>query len=146
VEKLLLVSPCGVGERPSDEELKEKIKDSGWMFNLVAKVWEMDVSPQGIARGLGPLGKRLLSGYTDRRFGHLEESEKEFFNGYFTSISLQKGSGEVYDFANFQYSVSKLLLPGAWARFPLHHRLPEIGKSIPISFMYGTSGKRLLNE
>jgi hypothetical protein len=62
VEKLLLISPAGVGERPTDEELKEKAKNSGWLYNLASKVWEMDISPQGIVRGLGPLGKTLLSG------------------------------------------------------------------------------------
>ncbi|KAL3897432.1 MAG: hypothetical protein SGCHY_003423, partial [Lobulomycetales sp.] len=67
--------------------------------------------------------------YTDRRFAHLSEKERELFSKYFASITLQKGSGE--------YSVSKLLLPGAWARFPLHDRLPRLG--IPVSFLYGST-------
>jgi pimeloyl-ACP methyl ester carboxylesterase len=62
VDKLLLVSPAGVNERPSHEELKEKAENSGWVFSLIFKVWSMDVSPQGIARGLGPFGKKLISG------------------------------------------------------------------------------------
>lgn len=129
VEKLILISPAGVGERPSEEELKEKAKNSGWFYNLAAKLWEYDFSPQGIARGLGPLGKRIIAGYTERRFGHLKPEEHEHFTKYFENITIQKGSGE--------YCVSKLLLPGAWARFPLHNRVSEF--QFPVSFMYGST-------
>ncbi|GBC04047.1 hypothetical protein RclHR1_05490010 [Rhizophagus clarus] len=129
VERLILVSPVGVPRNPqNDPEFHNSDGRSirqipGWVIRL----WNANFTPQLILRWLGPLGPSLVSKYTSRRFSHLEEVDQLDLHDYIYHISTATGSGE--------YSVTRLLEPGAYARKPLIDRLHEI--KMPTTFLYG---------
>lgn len=113
----------------------------GWLVWL----WDANVSPFSIVRMAGPLGPRLVSGWSARRFNHLPVPEKESLHTYSYALCQQSGSGE--------YAMPYILAPGAYARSPLINRIQEVGRGIitpataatpevketglPVVFMYG---------
>ncbi|KAK4228822.1 putative cardiolipin-specific deacylase, mitochondrial [Podospora fimiseda] len=113
----------------------------GWLVWL----WDANVSPFSVVRMAGPLGPRLVSGWSARRFNHLPAPEKESLHNYTYALCQQTGSGE--------YAMPYILAPGAYARSPLINRIQEVGRGvirpasentpevrengIPIVFMYG---------
>ena len=113
-------------------------------------LWDANVSPFSFVRMAGPLGPRLVSGWTARRFSHLPEEEAQALHDYAYSLFRQKGSGE--------YALAYLLAPGAFARSPLIRRIGRVGrgeyvensskqsthpaqrtkeKGLPVIFVYG---------
>ncbi|CAK43637.1 uncharacterized protein An01g02690 [Aspergillus niger] len=92
-----------------------------------AYLWDANISPFSLVRWAGPLGPRLVSGWTSRRFSHLPAEEAKSLHDYSYSIFSMRGSGE--------YALSYILAPGAFARSPLIRRIE--GNGLPIIFMYG---------
>ncbi|KAK9474877.1 Alpha/Beta hydrolase protein [Dipodascopsis tothii] len=90
-------------------------------------LWERHVSPFSVIRLAGPLGPRLVSGWTQRRFSKLSTAEFEALHSYTYNIFNARGSGE--------YALPYLLAPGAYARFPLINRLDKL--RCPTLWMYG---------
>ncbi|KAJ3288408.1 hypothetical protein HK104_008190 [Borealophlyctis nickersoniae] len=125
VEKMILISPAGVGKPPEDLATPRR---RGMLFSLFRTLWSYGVTPMSIVRLGGPWGPSLVRKYTSRRFAYLDQTDAEDLHGYMYHISAQPGSGE--------YALSRLLLPGAWARIPLHDRVK--GLSMPTTFIYGT--------
>ena len=81
-----------------------------------------------IIRMLGPLGgANLVTRYSSSRFANLEKDQLKRFDEYLYHICAQPGSGE--------YALSRLLLPGAYARLPLSSRLSKL--TMPTTFIYG---------
>jgi cardiolipin-specific phospholipase len=117
----------------------------GWLYYL----WEANmVSPFTFVRWSGPLGPRLVSGWTSRRFSMLPEEEAQALHDYSYALFRQRGSSE--------YALAYLLAPGAFARSPMIRRIQGVGRQplpsptspssssselretgIPIIFMYG---------
>jgi cardiolipin-specific phospholipase len=87
-----------------------------WLVYL----WDANVSPFSFIRWAGPLGPRLVSGWTSRRFSHLPPDEAESLHHYSYSLFRQRGSGE--------YALAHILAPGAFARSPLIRRIGEVGR------------------
>lgn len=129
VERLILVSPVGIPRNPQNDpefynsDGRGVRQIPGW----VSRLWNAHFTPQLILRCLGPFGPSLVSKYTTRRFSHLEEVDQLDLHDYIYHISTATGSGE--------YSVTRLLEPGAYARNPLIDRLHEI--KMPTTFLYG---------
>ncbi|KAF8461691.1 Alpha/Beta hydrolase protein, partial [Kalaharituber pfeilii] len=90
-------------------------------------LWEANVSPFSLVRWSGPLGPRLVSGWTSRRFSFLPTAESQALHTYSYSLFRQRGSGE--------YALAYILAPGAYARNPLIWRIGKVG--IPTVLMYG---------
>lgn len=89
----------------------------GW----VAYLWEANVlSPFSFVRWSGPLGPRLVSGWTSRRFAHLPDEEAKALHDYSYSLFRQRGSSE--------YALAYILAPGAFARNPLIRRIQGVGR------------------
>ena len=82
--------------------------------------WDANVSPFSLVRLAGPLGPRLVSGWTARRFSHLPSDEAQALHDYAYSLFRQKGSGE--------YALAYVLAPGAFARSPLIRRIAQVGR------------------
>ncbi|EEY14916.1 abhydrolase domain-containing protein [Verticillium alfalfae VaMs.102] len=110
----------------------------GWF----AWLWDANVSPFSVVRFSGPLGPRIVSGWTSRRFNHLPTAEALSLHDYAFSVFRQKGSGE--------YALPYILAPGAYARSPIIDRIEGVGRQtvekngqkiketgIPIVMMYG---------
>ena len=83
-------------------------------------LWDANVSPFSLVRWSGPLGPRLVSGWTSRRFSHLGPEEAQALHTYAYSLFKQRGSGE--------YALSYILAPGAFARSPLIRRIQGVGR------------------
>lgn len=90
----------------------------GWLVWL----WDANISPFSIVRLAGPLGPRFVSGWTSRRFNHLETDEAQRLHDYAYSLFRQRGSGE--------YALAYLLAPGAHARRPLINRIQDVGRQV----------------
>lgn len=85
-------------------------------------LWEANVSPFSIVRWSGPLGPRLVSGWTSRRFSHLPAEEAQALHNYSYSLFRLRGSGE--------YALTYILAPGAFARHPLIRRIHGVGRQM----------------
>lgn len=87
-----------------------------------AYLWDANISPFSLVRWTGPLGPRLVSGWTSRRFSHLPADEAKALHDYSYSIFSQRGSGE--------YALAYILAPGAFARSPLIRRFHGVGRQM----------------
>jgi len=156
LDKLILASPVGIPEDPwavnsdmpepevsaisaefSQDQSQSTAKKAssppaaprrpipGWLTYL----WEANISPFSFVRWSGPLGPRLVSGWTSRRFNMLPPAESSALHTYAYSLFRQHGSGE--------YALAYLLAPGAFARDPLMKRLDKVEKSVEMVFLYG---------
>ncbi|KAI4135725.1 MAG: hypothetical protein LQ347_000405 [Umbilicaria vellea] len=85
-------------------------------------LWDANISPFSLVRWSGPLGPRLVSGWTSRRFSHLPADQAQALHDYAYSLFRQRGSGE--------YALSYILAPGAFARSPLIRRIQGIGRQM----------------
>lgn len=89
-------------------------------------LWDANISPFMFVRWSGPLGPRLVSGWTSRRFSHLPSEEALALHDYSYSLFKLTGSGE--------YALAYILAPGAFARSPLIRRIGGIGRqTLPVS-------------
>lgn len=102
--KLLMVSPGAI--------LKHRTKVQVPAY--FAKLWEQNISPFTLIRQAGPLGSKLVSMWSSRRFANLPKKEADLLHRYAYGIFNSPGSGE--------YMLNYLLAPGADARFPLVER------------------------
>lgn len=147
LNKLILASPVGVPEdpyavnselpEPGDSTMQEEIaqdqsasasskgpKDTKrrplpkWLTYL----WDQNISPFSLVRWSGPLGPRLVSGWTSRRFSQLPPEEAQALHDYAYSLFRQRGSGE--------YALAYVLAPGAFARSPLIKRIGNVGRGL----------------
>lgn len=103
-KKLLMVSPGAV--------IKHRKKV--FVPSYFAKLWEQNISPFTLVRKAGPLGSKLVSMWSSRRFAHLPKNEQVLLHRYAYGIFQSPGSGE--------YMLNFLLAPGADARHPLIER------------------------
>lgn len=85
-------------------------------------LWDANISPFSLVRWSGPLGPRLVSGWTSRRFSAMPEPEAKALHDYAYSLFRQRGSGE--------YALAYILAPGAFARSPLIRRIGHVGRGI----------------
>ena len=135
VKHLIMVCPAGVGRRPDDwvppASLQSPWTVRGQLFRLAVAAWESGITPGGIIRTLGPYGKRLVEGYTRRRFQsrghHFTEEEVVAFQAYMYHVLAAPGSGE--------FALNKILEPFAYPRAPLEDRMDEL--KVPVTFVYG---------
>ncbi len=85
-------------------------------------LWDANVTPFTLVRATGPLGPRLVSGWTSRRFNHLPSEEAQALHTYSYTLFRQKGSGE--------FALPYLLAPGAFARSPVINRIQDVGRQV----------------
>lgn len=108
--------PRNGGSRANEKAEPRRRPYSKWLTYL----WDANVSPFSIVRWAGPLGPRLVSYWTTRRFSHLPPEEMQAMHDYSYSLFTQKGSGE--------FALSYVLAPGAFARSPLIRRIQGVGR------------------
>lgn len=103
-KKILMVSPGAVIRH----------RNKVFVPTYFAKLWEQNISPFTLVRKAGPLGSKLVSMWSSRRFARLPRNEAELLHRYAYGIFQSPGSGE--------YMLNYLLAPGADARHPLIER------------------------
>ncbi|RPB28980.1 alpha/beta-hydrolase [Terfezia boudieri ATCC MYA-4762] len=117
-------SPLNTADKKTPTPPRRPI--SKWLSYL----WEQNISPFSLVRWSGPLGPRLVSAWTSRRFSQLPGDESTVLHTYAYSLFRQRGSGE--------YALAFLLAPGAYARNPLLKRIGKVGwQGVPTVLMYG---------
>ncbi|KAL6454012.1 CLD1 Cardiolipin-specific deacylase 1 [Candida maltosa Xu316] len=102
--KLLMVSPGAVIKHRKPVSVPK----------YFTKLWEQNISPFTIVRKAGPLGSKVVSGWSSRRFAKLSPKAGKLLHKYSYAIFQGNGSGE--------YMLNFLLAPGADARHPLIDR------------------------
>ena len=146
LNKLILASPVGIPEdpyavddnasEPESSTMQSEFTQSQGQSTAPAKaqaqppkrkmpwwltsLWDANISPFSLVRLSGPLGPRLVSGWTSRRFSHLPDDEAQALHDYSYSLFRQRGSGE--------YALAHVLAPGAFARSPLIRRIQGVGR------------------
>lgn len=147
VEKLILVSPVGVPKNPYEkvtspeptintsepptslgaefQDKDEKVQKDP-LPKWVTVLWDANFSPFSFVRFAGPLGPKLVSGWTGRRFSHIPPTQQNLLHSYAYEIFKKRGSGE--------YALAYLLAPGAYAR---SHLLNVIPTRVPVLMLYG---------
>lgn len=117
VQHLVLVGSAGFS---SETERITKFL-STWKGSILNQIWESNLTPQKIIRGLGPWGPDLVRKYTSARFVKystgelLTESESNLLTDYVYHTLAAKASGELCLKYIFSF--------GAFARSPLLHRV-----------------------
>jgi cardiolipin-specific phospholipase len=146
VEKLILASPVGMGEKTCNSPatnmalraelpLKQRL-----LYGFAEWAWGAYWTPQALIRLLGPFGWRLPDMYVTRRFQHAREAGTKGnttdadFKEYMHQLSAQRACGE--------YCLGELLEFGVWAKKPVGSRFVERWKQLgngapPVTFLYG---------
>ena len=129
VQKLILASPVGVPEERSDvEESMSKMSFAQRkLIGLFRDMWENGHTPQSFVRSSGRFGQYLLRQYALKRFPTVQGQDNDDMFDYILAISCMDGSGE--------FSINRILKPGAWARRPLGRKLHQL--TMPTMFIYG---------
>ncbi|CAE7028361.1 hypothetical protein P3342_006175 [Pyrenophora teres f. teres] len=105
------------GDSTKEAKQPPKRRLPWWLYSL----WEANmISPFTFVRWSGPLGPRLVSGWTSRRFSQLPEEEAQALHDYSYALFRQRGSSE--------YALAYLLAPGAFARSPMIRRIQGVGR------------------
>ena len=97
--------------------------------------WNLNLTPQRFLRFASTFSdawsRDLVQKYVDMRFAvaFRDPQQKQAIAHYLHAISVAPGSGE--------FAVKTLMLPGAWARLPLMHRLPALPPNLPVVYIYG---------
>lgn len=102
--KMIMCSPGAVIKHKNPMPIPDYFK----------RLWERNISPFTLVRKAGPLGLKVVSGWSSRRFSELSNKEMELLHRYSYGIFNSPGSGE--------YMLNFLLAPGADARLPLVDR------------------------
>jgi abhydrolase domain-containing protein 5 len=137
VQHLIMVCPAGVGRRPEDWTLPEQLRSpwsfKGQLYRMAVAAWNSGITPGAMVRAGGPLGKKIVEGYTRNRFKrqghHLNEEEVSAFEKYMYHVVAAPGSGE--------FALNKILEPFAYPRAPLENRMHEL--KVPVTFIYGSN-------
>lgn len=122
VDKLILVSPFGVPESPIEPpERAPKV------VSLMDSIWRNKLSPQDIARFLGPYGSDAVEAVLARRFPRLPVKDRDALAKYTHHIWVNEASGE--------YALHSMFHPFGYAKSPLGGRLLHL--QTPTYFIYG---------
>ncbi|CAN0390481.1 unnamed protein product [Pylaiella littoralis] len=131
IDKLVLASPVGFPEEPegSREAVESRPFSQRNLIKFVRWGWAKGITPGDVVRTMGPLGYRMMMGYSNRRFQDAEFDKRALGDYLYHNLAATQGSGE--------RALSRLLKPGAWAISPLKHRLPKVDPSVPVHFIFG---------
>jgi pimeloyl-ACP methyl ester carboxylesterase len=125
LHRLLLVSPVGLPD--ADPRTLERVANAPWYFRLGFSMWKSGYSPMAV-----PGTWWMLGFHGNNRYNDASWTTKELLRQYF-----------YYNWCNGDPSAgarthATLLTPGAYARNPLHARVPQlVGKVARISCIYG---------
>eukprot|EP00127_Corallochytrium_limacisporum_P000317 Clim_evm12s11 gene=Clim_evmTU12s11 len=128
VEKLVLVSPVGIPEKPKVLFPQIKTAKARMLVGLMRVGWGMNITPGWILRSVTEArGRSIVDTYVQSRFLGLKEHERQIISDYMYAISVLPGSSE--------YCMNSILQAGAYARQPLINRIEDL--DAPVTFLYG---------
>jgi cardiolipin-specific phospholipase len=137
VRKLVLVSPCGLLDRPPQTEGDDEAAITGFFPGLVDAAWSANWTPGSVIRMLGPLGESAVHSALNRRLGRAlpDEQDISVLADYTFHTMAARGSSE--------YCMNSLLQPvfrsdqqgGVYARRSLQNQLASM--KMPVTVMHG---------
>jgi len=143
IESLVLISPAGISNRPSEDSL---VPDHviNWRVRMIQKLWKLTLTPQTIIRFLGKnwgqdLVRRAVYGRFTRKWSPLE---LELLSQYLYHISAAPGNGEfalnaILEPLIYKSSIStRPYQVGIFAINPLETKIRQHLK-IPLLMLYG---------
>ncbi|CDW85672.1 UNKNOWN [Stylonychia lemnae] len=139
IEKVFLISPIGMPEKPDEYGSQHFVRNFDKMApslaaRLIYQMWQRNYTPFHVLRWSGQLGtKRFLKSYMSTRLKKVSQQEEaQEISHYLHQIFLRPACGE--------YALNCILQVGAFARQPLIYRLPtfnEIENAPKVVFIYG---------
>jgi len=145
VEKLILASPVGLGEKEFDSPMTDPIARASmpwrrrFLINLAQRAWERSWTPQAVVRLLGPFGRKPVVRYVQNRFAKARAAGTQLIDDiamtdYLHQLYAQPGCGE--------YCLGEILKFGVRAKQPLAARFAESMRQLgtdapPVSLLYG---------
>jgi pimeloyl-ACP methyl ester carboxylesterase len=139
VERLILLSPVGVPDESSPEQVARKQdfqNGLGWKGKLGTSVFQSlfqyDFTSAGsILRTLPESkGLQMAQGYIERRLPAIKDTvEQSNVADYLYRNNMLPGSGE--------YCLNRILTPYVMAKNPLVHRIPKLQHIASVHFLYG---------
>ncbi|KAK1391657.1 putative 1-acylglycerol-3-phosphate O-acyltransferase [Heracleum sosnowskyi] len=133
LQHLILVGTAGFSSETEHRSEQFSKFRSTWKGAIINHLWESNLTPSKVIRGLGPWGPDLVRKYTTNRFGTyssgdvLNEEESKLLTDYVYHTLATKPSGELCLKYIFSF--------GAFARSPLLNSASEW--KVPTSFIYG---------
>lgn len=132
VSHLLLLSPVGVPEGPSDAALAASLAAMPWgrrtLFGTFRRLWRASVTPQSIVRAGGAaVGRPLLTKYVTARFPWMDAPASAATAEYLYELFAAPVGSEA--------AIVRLLRPGLYAYQPAVRWLPSV--RMPTTFLYG---------
>nr|XP_017241300.1 PREDICTED: 1-acylglycerol-3-phosphate O-acyltransferase-like [Daucus carota subsp. sativus] len=133
IQHLILVGTAGFSSETEHRSEQFTKFRSTWKGAIINHLWESNLTPSKVIRGLGPWGPDLVRKYTTNRFGTysagdvLNEEESKLLTDYVYHTLASKASGELCLKYIFSF--------GAFARSPLLNSASEW--KVPTSFIYG---------
>jgi cardiolipin-specific phospholipase len=138
VQRLLLLSPAGVGNYPThnfDEEVAKRREEGGRVPSnkvicLIKKAWKDQISPFGILRKIGPFGsKGLVKKAVTRRMPTISAEEQHALGTYLPQVLMRAGSTEYALFVCFRPFMKAI------QGLESEEIVPSL--PMPVSFVYG---------
>eukprot|EP00756_Hemistasia_phaeocysticola_P022245 Hpha_TRINITY_DN15821_c4_g11::TRINITY_DN15821_c4_g11_i1::g.188633::m.188633/K13698/ABHD4; abhydrolase domain-containing protein 4 len=132
VQRLVLVDPWGVQERPDDFHAKVKDRFGSIKGPLITRVAGWGVSPLSITRGMGPWGPGLLPKYRPdlvRMWGQTYGQPEAVAHYIWHCNSQTPATGD--------QAFMAMQLPIAFAHLPVSRRFEEFPAELPVHFVYG---------
>ena len=133
VDRLILLSPVGVPEEDPEKDplarpdipLRFKV-----LFNTFRYLWSRGTTPGSFARSIPQSQARnMIDKYVEGRLPQVTcSNERQLLGDYLFHSAMLPGSGE--------FSLNRILKPGAYARKPTVSRIPNLAVS-HVSFVYG---------
>lgn len=137
LQSLCLASPVGLVQKRPQNDSQGADQKAPLGLRLLDAAWSANVTPQWMARMLGPArGRKLVERAVSGRFaGKISEPElQRLLSEYLYHITVARGSGE--------FAMNSILTPnvasndlGVFARQPLNEDLKSL--SIPLHVLYG---------
>lgn len=130
IQKLILMSPVGLPEKPEDFSIENLVNRTDSKLGKIGikfayHVWENNWPMFGVLRKASTSrSKKILGNYVRNRMELEDEEEQEAMIELFHQVMTRDCSSEV--------AISMILEFGAYARQPLHSKLPDL--QIPVCF------------
>ena len=133
VDRLILLSPVGVPEQdPENDPLSKPDVPLRFkvLFGTFRYLWSRGTTPGSFARSIPQSQARnMIDKYVEGRLPQVTcSNERQVLGDYLFHSAMLPGSGE--------FSLNRILKPGAYARKPMVSRIPNLNVS-NVSFAYG---------
>lgn len=126
IQHLILADPWGMNEKPADGR-----RSIPFAFRVIVGIVS-HFNPMAAIRALGPWGPGLVKRYRPglAQIFATKWGDEQLLHDYIYHCNAQTPSGEA-GFKSLTWSLG-------WAKRPMIHRMADISRDLPITFVYGS--------